>query len=155
VVILCNRYDYHSLKASYFKIANNAANTAIMVAHYMPEHYYVSQPYVPEIGNACHFCQMDRLLYYEENKKSKNNWSQLLRFSHQKNAGIPDRRHTQLQRSLAVGLLTARINLFTSHTSAKRHQDSALSSASINLSTGKIDEEIVPHWTLCQCLRKL
>lgn len=155
IVILCNRYSYNSLKSLYFKIATSTPQHAIMVAHYMPEHYYVSQPYIPEIGNACHFCHMDRLLSYEEKKKSRNTWSQLLKFSRQKNAGIPERPHTELHRAMAVGLLTARINLYTSHTPVKRHQDSALSSASINLSTGKIDEEIVPHWMLCQCQRRL
>lgn len=153
IVLLQSRYDYHSLKSLYFTIASANPKSAVVVGYYTPAYYCVTQPYFFEVGNPCHFCHIDRLLNYETKKNSSNNWTQLLKFSNQHGYEIPCGVQTQLQQSLAMNLLISRINLFTSNSNAKRHQDSALSSTSINLMTGKIDEEIVPHWVLCQCQR--
>lgn len=155
IVLMCENYDYPVLKALYYKIANSAPQSGIVVAHHMPDAYYFSQPFFAEIGNPCHFCHADRLLSYEEKKNSKCNWAQLLKFSKQRGVKIPRTNNnlSLLHESMIAGFLTSRIKLFTCNTGAKRHQDAALSSASINLITGKIEEEIVPHWTLCQCLR--
>lgn len=157
VVILCEDYDYLALKSLYFNISRSAPQSGIVVAHHMPSSYYFSQPYFAEIGNPCHFCHADRILSYEGRKKSKNNWAQLLTFSKRHEVSVPcgSKPLSLLHQSMIAGFLTSRINLFSTYTNTKRHQDSALSSACINLVTGKIEEEIVPHWTLCQCLRML
>ena len=153
VVILQSHYNYHSLKTLYFNIAKAAPKSAVIVGYYTPDHYCVTQPYSFETGNPCHFCQADRLINYETKNSSKNNWAHLLKFSSEHDYRIPSRTHTTLQKALAVNLLINRIKLFTTNSNAKRHQDLVLALTYINLLTGKIDEEIVSHWVLCQCQR--
>lgn len=153
IIFLTHDYNYAALKSMYFKIANTAPKSGILIAHYTPDHYCVSQPYFQEIGNPCHFCHIDRLLNYEEKQHSQNNWSQLLKFSSEHGCRIPNKKKSQLQKALAMGMLASRIKLYSGLSPSRRHQDTVLASASINLINGRINEEVIPHWVLCKCQR--
>jgi McbB family protein len=151
-VLLAEKYNYQKLSELYFKIATLAPQSAICVAYSISDCYCVSQPYIPEIGNPCHFCGLDRLIDYETRLKSNSSWASLLHFCKGKGINIPVKKKTFLQDSMAFGLIFQRVNLYTSPGSARRHQDSVLASATMNLTTGLISEEIISHWFLCKCL---
>jgi McbB family protein len=153
IVFMATHYNYEQQHSMFFSTAKKSPKSGIIISHYTPNSYRVSQPYFPEIGNSCHFCCTDRLLSYQTKEAGKNSWSQLLLFSKKTGANIPASSLSLLNRSMAMGILADRINLLTCHSLRKRHQDSVLSSASIIFRNGSIIEEVVPHWHLCRCIR--
>ena len=146
-------YNYTKIKDLYFKLAALSPQSAISVAYFTGTNFCISQPYIHEIGNPCHFCTIDRLSSYESTTESKNAWSKLLSFCRLKELAIPSKKLTLLQKNLALGLLIQQIKLYTEDDSNLKYQDSALQSASIDLTNGSISEDSAPHWFLCRCLR--
>lgn len=149
----CENYDYSNLKSTYFKLAEALPMSAFSVSHFTTHSFSFSQPYIPEIGNPCHFCEVDRACHYEEINAGSNSWIKLLQFGKERNISIPEKKPSSLHKALAFGLLNQRINLYTNNRGGCRYQDSIFSAAKINLNDGRITEENIPHWYLCRCLR--
>jgi McbB family protein len=151
--IFCTAYNYSKTKDLYFKLAALSPKSAISISYFTGASFCVSQPYINEIGNPCHFCTMDRICSYENTTRSRNSWSKLLSFCRPKNLTLPSKKLTLLQINLALGLLTKQIKLYTESDSNFRYQDNALQSVSIDLISGSISEDPTSHWFLCKCLR--
>jgi len=153
IKIVCMQYNYSKLKNLYFCLADSSPNSAISIAYLSGDVFRISQPYIPNIGNACHFCLIERQLHYEKINESKNTWSALLNFCVDRNITIPAQNLSLLQRNLALGTLMKKIKLHTEHNQGFRYQDNSLASMTINLNSGLITEELNPHWHSCTCLR--
>ncbi|NWA03850.1 McbB family protein [Pseudomonas gingeri] len=151
--ILLNSYDYASLKKLYFEIASNAPQSAISVGSMIGNSFYISPPYIPEIGNPCHFCNVDRLESNDQSSQRENNWIKLLKFFKGRNSPIPPSQHTLLQRSMILGAIANHINFYTTPGNEKRHQDSIFLTSHIDIHKGLITEENLSHWFMCDCLR--
>ena len=153
IKIVCMQYNYSKLKNLYFCLADSSPNSAISIAYLSGDVFRISQPYIPNIGNACHFCLIERQLHYEKINESKNTWSALLSFCVDRNITIPAQNLSLLQRNLALGTLMKKIKLHTEHNQGFRYQDNSLASMTIDLNSGLITEELNPHWHSCTCLR--
>lgn len=149
----CEEYNYELLQEKYFKAAIAAPQSALSVSYFTKKTFVVSQAYIPEIGSPCHFCGIDRIINYEQNSSSNNNWSKLLNFCKTRKVPIPKVKTTLLQESLAIGLLAQKINFYTKSNDQRRHQDSVFSSSIMKLHNGSVTEEQIPHWPIRQCLR--
>ncbi|MDR6608919.1 McbB family protein [Pseudomonas synxantha] len=153
IKIVCMQYNYSKLKNLYFCLADSSPNSAISIAYLSGDVFRISQPYIPNIGNACHFCLVERQLNYEKINESRNTWSALLNFCVDQNITIPAQNLSLLQRNLALGTLIKKIKLHTEHNQGFRYQDNSLASMAIDLNSGLITEELNPHWHSCTCLR--
>lgn len=151
--IVCTQYNYAELKSLYFSIAAASPRSAICISYFSESHFCISQPYIPVVGNPCHFCNIDRAIDYENRRSSYSNWWKLLSFFKDRNTSMPRKKLTLLQRNFALGAVAKKINLHTQRRGENfRHQDSALMSMSIDLNNGLIREESIPHWLMCDCL---
>jgi McbB family protein len=153
IKIICMQYNYSKLKDLYFCLADSSPSSAISIAYLSGDVFRISQPYIPSIGNPCHFCLVERQLNYEKFNESRNSWSALLNFCVDRNITIPAPNLSLLQRNLALGALTKKIKLHTEHNQGFRYQDNSLSSMTVDLNSGLITEELSPHWHSCTCLR--
>jgi McbB family protein len=153
IKIICMQYNYSKLKDLYFCLADSSPSSAISIAYLSGDVFRISQPYIPSIGNPCHFCLVERQLNYEKINESRNSWSALLNFCVDRNITIPAPNLSLLQRNLALGALTKKIKLHTEHNQGFRYQDNSLSSMTVDLNSGLITEELSPHWHSCTCLR--
>lgn len=153
ICIICMRYDYQRLKKLYFDLADSTSHSAISVAYLNGNIFRIDQPYMPGIGNPCHFCLIDRQLNYEKCSSTKNSWSSLLKFCMERNTTLPVQKLSLLQRSLAIGAIIKKIKLHTENGQEFRYQDNSFSSMTVDLNSGLITEEPSPHWHSCNCLR--
>ena len=149
----CENYNYSNLKSTYFRLAGALPMSAFSVSHFTNNSFNFSQPYLPEISNPCHFCEVDRACHYEEVNAGSNNWIKLLQFGKERKISVRVKNPSALHKALALGLLSQRIKLYTNNRGGSRYQDSIFSAAKINLNDGRITEENIPHWYLCRCLR--
>ncbi|MDP9690422.1 UNVERIFIED_ORG: McbB family protein [Pseudomonas mohnii] len=153
IIIICTQYNYLKIKKLYFRLAESSPSSAISVAYFSGNNFRISQPYIPIIGNPCHFCLIERQLNYEKINESRNTWSALMNFCVDRNVPIPSQQLTLLQKNLAIGTLIKKIKLHTEHNQGFRYQDNSLSSMTVDLNSGLISEELCPHWHSCTCLR--
>lgn len=153
IVLMCMNYDYDFVKKIYFDLVGAAPESAISVCYSVGNSYCISQPYLPKVGNSCHFCSVDRLINYEGYQNSRNAWSKLLQFCRSKHIAVPANPLNILQRSLLVGALIRKIKLLTSSDSELRYQDNILQETHIDFSSALIREASVAHWYMCDCLR--
>ena len=153
IIIICMQYNYSKIKKLYFCLAESSPSSAISIAYLSGNIFRISQPYIPIIGNACHFCLIERQLNYERIHESRNSWSALLNFCVDRHVTIPTQHLSLLQRNLAIGTLIKKIKLHTEHNQEFRYQDNSLASMSVDLNNGLITEELSPHWHSCTCLR--
>lgn len=105
IIMICMQYNYSKIKKLYFCLAESSPSSAISVAYLSGNIFRISQPYIPIIGNACHFCLIERQLNYERVKESRNSWSALLNFCVDRHVTIPTQHLSLLQRNLALGTL--------------------------------------------------
>jgi McbB family protein len=153
IIIICTHYNYSKIKKVYFRLAESSPSSAISIGYFSDNNFRISQPYIPIIGNACHFCLIERQLNYEKINESRNTWSALLNFCVDRNVTIPARYLTLLERNLAIGALIKKIKLHTEHNQGFKYQDNSLSSMTVDLNSGLISEDLSPHWHSCTCLR--
>lgn len=152
VIILCSHYNYTNIKKLYFNIAKQWPKSAISVCYGSADLFHISQPYIPEIGNPCHFCTIDKLISNEIHSSSANTWSRLLNFCKGKSIDLPCTKLTLLQESLLLGAIARTIRLVSGATITHKYQDNILQATTINLSTGHISQSSATHWHLCDCL---
>ncbi len=153
LVILCERYDYDFLKKLYFYLAGSVPECAISICYRAGDTFCLSQPYLPRIGNPCHFCSVDRLINYEGYRETKNHWSKLLRFCKGEHIAVPANPLSLLQQSLVVGSLIKKIKLFSGLGSEGRYQDNILQETLVDLNSSSVREVSISHWYMCDCLR--
>lgn len=153
IVILCKNYDYDRVRKIYFKLADVAPGSAISIGYRTGGSYCISQPYLPRIGNPCHFCNVDRLIDYEGYKSSKSHWSKLLKFCKSKHIAVPTDPLSILQRSLVVGALIRKIQLLTSPDAERRFQDNILQETHVDFKNAFVRDVSASHWYMCDCLR--
>jgi len=153
IVIMCRNYDYELIKKIYFELADVAPESAISVCYSVGDAYCISQPYCPKIGNPCHFCNIDRLINYEEYHSARNAWSKLLRYCKNKHMAVPVNSLSLLQQSLVVGAVIRKIKLLTSSDNEFRYQDNILQDSHIDFAGCFVREVATSHWHMCDCLR--
>lgn len=153
ILIIPKDPHHHELKEIYYSIALKHPKSALCVAMRIADFFYVSQPYLPELGTPCHFCNIDKISHTERVRPSTNSWFSLLNFCHDHDLAAPKQTYTRLQRSLAIGLILERLKLWTYPGYGHRTQDRITSAAYINLVNGQTTEEQVAHWAMCECLR--
>lgn len=103
IKIICMQYNYSKLKNLYFCLADSSPSSAISIGYLSGDIFRISQPYIPNIGNPCHFCLVERQLNYERINESRNTWSALLSFCVDQNITTPAPNLSLLQRNLALG----------------------------------------------------
>lgn len=155
VMIMPKKYDHHKIKTIYFDIAKKHPTCCLCVALRTGDSFYISQPYLPNIGGPCHFCNFDNIARTEHIRPTVNNWSSLFNFCTDSHIALPEQSMTRLQFALMTGLLVERIKLWTCPGYGHRTQDRIMLSSHINLFNGHITEEHVTHWQMCDCLRPL
>jgi len=153
IVIACMNYDYDFIKKIYFDLIGVAPDSAISVCYRTGNSYCISQPYLPKVGNPCHFCSIDRLINYEEYHSSKSTWSKLLQFCKSKHIAVPASPLNILQRSLVVGAIVNKIKLLTSPDGECRYQDNILQDSYVDFNGNFVRDVPVSHWHMCDCLR--
>jgi len=153
IVIACMNYDYDFIKKIYFDIVSVAPDSAISVCFRTGNAYYISQPYLPKIGNPCHFCSIDRLINYEDYHSSRNTWSKLLQFCKGQHIAVPTNPLNILQRSLVVGAIIKKIKLLTSSERECRYQDNILQDSHVDFNGNFVRDVSASHWYMCDCLR--
>ncbi|MGY2182750.1 McbB family protein [Pseudomonas agarici] len=151
--ILCKNYDYTQLKKLYFEIASGAPQSSISVGTMIGNFFSISPPYIPEIGNPCHFCNVDRLEINTQSNQRDNNWVRLFNFFKDRSSPIPSCKHSLLQKNIIFGAIADHINFYTTPGHEIRHQDSMFLTSYIDIQKGLITEENIPHWFMCDCLR--
>ncbi|MCJ8203762.1 McbB family protein [Pseudomonas sp. RGM2987] len=152
IIILCSNYNYADIKKLYFSIAKKWPKSAISVCYGSADLFHISQPYIPEIGNPCHFCTIDKLISNETHSPSVNTWSKLLNFCKGKNINLPRTKPTLLQESLILGAVARVSRLVSGTTTAQKYQDNIFQTTTINLGNGHISQASATHWHLCDCL---
>lgn len=155
IMILARHYNHVQMKSLYFKIANAYPQSAICVALRTGDYFYVSQPFLSEVGGPCHFCNFDKTAYTERVRPTSGHWSSLLNFCIDNTLAIPQQPLTRLQEALATGLIIEKIKFWTLSGYAQRSQDRIMLASYMNLHNGQITEEHVNHWSMCDCLRSL
>lgn len=153
IVIVCVNYDYDFIKKIYFDVIGAAPDSAISMCYRAGKKFCISQPYLPKVGNPCHFCSVDRLLNYEDYRGSTNTWSKLLHFCKSKHIPVPAHSLNILQRSLVAGAIIKKIKLLTSSEGELRYQDNVLQDSYIDFDDGCVREVSSAHWSMCDCLR--
>jgi len=153
IFLMCHQYDYQKLKNLYFDITRSYPGNAISVCYSKGDVYILGQPHIPEIGNPCHFCVIDRLLSNEKYKKSNNTWSNLLNFCQEKSKSVPSAEVSLLHRMFIIGALIKKIKLLTGNSQKKRYQDNVLTETTVSLTDGSSGESSISHWCMCDCLR--
>lgn len=152
IVILCKSYDYDHIKKLYFNLASVAPESAISIGYRTGGSFCISQPYLPSLGNPCHFCNVDRMLNYESYNASENHWSKVLNFCKDKHIAVPINSLSVLQRSLVVGALIKKIKLLTSPDAEHRYQDNILQETHVDFKGAFVRDVSVSHWHMCDCL---
>ena len=153
IVIACMNYDYDFIKKIYFDLVSAAPDSAISVCYRSGNSFCISQPYLPKVGNPCHFCSIDRLINYEEYHSGRNTWSRLLHFCKNKHIAVPADSLNILQRSLVVGAIVKKIKLLTNPGSEYRYQDNILQDSYVDFNGNFVRDVSASHWYMCDCLR--
>ena len=152
VVLVCQFYDYNSIKKLHFELAKASPQSAISVCWPMGGFFCIGQPYIAEIGNPCHFCTVDRLANDQSVKHSKSNWASVLAFCKDKHVSIPFKALSLYQEMIVIGAIIRKVKFFTEIGVARKYQDDILYVTYLQLSDGRIFEESNSHWYMCDCL---
>lgn len=153
ILIIPDYYNYHQLHNLHFSLASQLPESAISVCHHSCNSYHISQPYIPAIGNPCHFCNIGRMIHYENQHTSTQSWSKLLTFCGERRIPIPNKRLSLLQEALVLGALIKKIGIISHPGDNLCYQDNILQTTLIDFNNNHIDEYTPPHWHLCDCLR--
>lgn len=152
IVLVCQSYDYDSLKKVYFDLAEASPQSAISVSWSMGDFFCIGQPYIAEAGSPCHFCTVDRLVNNHAFMPGGNSWGKVLAFCKGKHISVPSKVMSLYQELVVIGSIIRKIKFFTEVGSAKKYQDNVLHLTYLQLSDGRIFEEPNSHWYMCDCL---
>lgn len=153
IVLLCHLYNYENVKNLYFELVRASPKNAISVCWQMGNVFCIGQPYIPEIGNPCHFCAVDRLINNNSIMPAKNSWSSILEFCKNRRIDVPAKALSLYQEMIVVGAVVRKVKFFTEHLGGYKYQDNVLHSSYLQLLDGEILEESNSHWYMCDCLR--
>ncbi|WP_081645828.1 McbB family protein [Litchfieldella anticariensis] len=145
-------YDYRRIKSTFFNLAECYPSSAICVGYLEKKEYVISSPHIPELGNPCHFCEIERTLNHEKGVPSKNDWSKLLTFCREYELEAPTLNLSLMEKAYISGAISRKINLHTHTFKTYRYQDSCLPQCRTDLTNGTYREEVIPHWYLCDCI---
>lgn len=155
IMVIPKSYVGSEFKDMYFEVAARFPGSAICVALRMNDSFYISPPFISEIGNPCHFCTLEKIIYTEQVRPTKNNGSSLLKFCTETQLNLPEQPLSRLQFALVTGLIAEKIKLWTLPGYGHRSQDRIVLASYVNLFSGLITEEHISHWPMCDCLRSL
>lgn len=153
IILLPGSHNISELKHIYFEASNTLPRSFIICGHFSPATFTVTQPYSADLGNPCLFCSLSRAIHFETQADGSCAWSAMLNFCTSNSADFQNPKLSMLQHSMAVGLISKKINLFLSNINHKLFQDNILTNSTVNLNNGTVAEEILPHWHMCDCLR--
>lgn len=152
IVLICYAYDYSSVKKLHFDMSKASPQSAITVCWPMGGFFCIGQPYIAEIGNPCHFCNVDRLVHSASIVSVKNEWARVLNFCKGKHASVPSKELSFYQELIVVGAIIRKIKFFTEPGTTRKYQDDVLYVSYLQLSDGQLYEEPASHWYMCDCL---
>lgn len=154
-LFIISTLDLHPMKLRefYFEICKRNPDSAIILGYFIENKYHLSQPFIPTTGNPCAFCSIDKVRNTERVRPGISQWAKIVNFCSDRTLALPQPAPTLLQRSLILGLILKKIDLYTSPQDIPSTQDSNILTTTLDLETGEITNEIFPHWSMCHCLR--
>lgn len=142
------------LRAQYYEFLKMHPSCGISVGFISGNHYHITEPYIATIKNPCAFCTIDRIIHYENLRKSQHPWSRLVAFCDSTGIPLPTREIDELQKALILGAIIKLGTRFMNNQKIRYTQDRVLRATTINLDNGYITEDPSVHWPLCKCLEK-
>lgn len=122
----------------------------VIVGYVMDHGFLLSAPYIPEIGNPCAYCEIDKIIHYSTIRKSHHKWGKLNAFLRNENIPPPERILTQLETRQIADIVSVRINIYT-NSEPSHYQDNVYLDTFTNLKNGITTEHHPTHWYLCEC----
>lgn len=153
IVLLPSSQNTDSLKSIYFEIANTLPKSFIIAGYFSTNTFTVTQPYSTDLGNPCLFCSLSRAIHFETQANGSCAWNAILKFCTSNAVDFKSPRPYALQYTMAAGMISKKIRIFTACSRSTFFQDNILTDSAINLDSGVISEETLPHWHMCDCLR--
>ena len=153
IVLLPGSYNTERLKQIYFEISSSLPRSFLICGYFSPSTFTVTQPYSVDLGNPCLFCSLSRAIHFEAQADGACAWSAVLNFCTSNSAEFKNPKLSALQHSMVVGLILKKINQLLGDSKNKAFQDNILTNLAVNLNTGAVSEETLPHWHMCDCLR--
>jgi McbB family protein len=147
-LILQTRYDPVAIEALYSRLSPaDVALTAYVIGH----HFYVDGPFSPAFGLPCHFCHREHNIAARslEFGEAAAGWQEFMR------------RMIGIEAELALPLNSAQQGAIIAQTyySVLRVMDGLATSSgrpglsiALDLETGSIERDLVPHFPDCRCL---
>jgi len=151
-VIICNQIKISDLKEIYFDLCTKNTNHAVSLGFSSPTHFHLTEPFLPEIGNPCAFCTLERMAHYQSFRPSNNPWTKLVSFCSQKGIATPTVPTDLLSKTLILGMVVRSIKPFLDSYCTRTTQDVCLQATTLELNTGFIKRSASIHWPLCDCL---
>lgn len=142
------------LRDKYNEFLKLYPSCGISIGFISGNHYHITEPHITTIKNPCAFCTIDRIIHYENLRKSQHPWSRLLAYCDATDIPLPAREVDELQKALILGAIIKLGTRFTNNQKIKYTQDMVLRALTINLDNGYITEDPSVHWPLCKCLEK-
>lgn len=146
-------FNPSKLRELYFKICRENTDCAICIGFISGNCFHLTEPFVPEIGNPCAFCVIDRIISYETQRPGFSLWTKMLNFCQTNKISLPQHTIDPLQLTLILSAIVKSISTFTSFQPRKTTQDSTLQAITLNLDNGIITKQHTSHWLMCECLR--
>jgi|GEM_PF-7009149 len=153
IILLPGSHNTSELKHIYFEASNTLPKSFIICGYFSPATFTVTQPYSADLGNPCLFCSLSRAIHFETQADGACAWSAMLNFCTSNSADFQNPKLSMLQHSMVVGLISKKINTILSSTNHKLFQDNILTNSTVDLNNGRVAEEILPHWHMCDCLK--
>lgn len=141
------------LRDLYFKTCRENTDCAICIGFISGNCFHLTEPFVPEIGNPCAFCVIDRIISYETQRPGFSLWTKMLNFCQTNRISLPPQPLDPLQLTLILSAIVKSITTLTTSQPRKVTQDSTLQSTTLNLESGFITKQSTSHWLMCECLR--
>ncbi|MBC3488458.1 McbB family protein [Pseudomonas sp. SWRI50] len=151
-VLACLKLCPQSLRNTYTELLKQNPECAISVGFVSGNHFHLTEPHIPAIGNPCAYCTLDRIAHYESKRTSQHYWSKILTFCCANNLDLPRTETDEFQNTLILGAIISFANKLTQAPKSKITQDQTLLSRTLNLDNGTYTEDCSIHWPLCQCL---
>ncbi|MBV4491081.1 McbB family protein [Pseudomonas oryzicola] len=140
------------LRTIYTNLAQRNPHCGFSVGFISGRHFHLTAAYIPDVGNPCAFCTLDRIAHYETLRSSQHYWSKIWTFCLTRKIDLPTTKIDEFQNALILGTITSFSHQLTYHQRARRTQDQVLLSRTLDLTSGETTEDCNVHWPFCECL---
>ncbi|MFJ4348865.1 McbB family protein [Pseudomonas sp. NPDC089401] len=151
-IFACMTLRPHTIKFLYHDTLKKNPSCAVSIGFVSGNSFHLTEAYLPEIGNPCAFCTLDRISYYENLRGSHHNWSNIWAFCNSNNMDMPTAPLNEYQATLIMGSIAEYADKLTRAPKFRVTQDRNLTSRTLNLQNGALTEDSSIHWPLCECI---